>query len=155
MQIRTATAADVPRIAAIARTASTAAQWSTERYAQMFASADEGVQREVLVIEGDAGAVEGFLAGLPLGTEWEIENVVVSEPLRGQGLGTRLVEEFCEQARTRGGEKVYLEVRESNEAARALYEKCGFGEAGRRRGYYQDPPEDAVLYGISLVEEKQ
>src|SRR5437016_14565676 len=113
MQIRTATAADVPKIAAIARSASTAAQWSSERYAQMFASADEGVQREVLVLEGDGGVIEGFLVGIPLGVEWEIENVVVSEARRGHGLGPRLVEDFCEQAKARGGERICLEVRDS------------------------------------------
>lgn len=152
MQIRVATAADVPAIAAIARGASTAAQWSREEYDRLFAAGEEGVRREVLVIESD-GVIEGFLVGLPLGPEWELENVVVIPERRGQGLGTELVTEFLDQARERGAERVYLEVRQSNEAARTLYEKCGFGETGRRQSYYQDPPEDALLYAVMLKEE--
>ncbi len=152
MQIRVATAADVSAIAAIARGASTAAQWSREEYDRLFAAGEEGVRREVLVIESE-GVIEGFLVGLPLGPEWELENVVVIPERRGQGLGTELVTEFLDQARESGAERVYLEVRQSNEAARILYEKCGFGETGRRQSYYQDPPEDALLYAVMLKEE--
>ena len=49
------------------------------------------------------------------------------------------------------GAALRLEVRESNAAARALYTKHGFRETGRRRGYYRDPIEDAVLYARPLL----
>ena len=51
----------------------------------------------------------------------------------------------------RGAKAVFLEVRESNYAARALYEKWAFVESGRRRRYYQDPNEDAILYRIDFI----
>ena len=50
-----------------------------------------------------------------------------------------------------GAAAVFLEVRESNRAARALYEKWAFLESGRRRGYYKDPEEDAILYRIDFI----
>ena len=54
-------------------------------------------------------------------------------------------------ARARGAKAVFLEVRESNQAARALYEKWAFLESGRRRRYYQEPDEDAILYRIDFI----
>jgi len=55
--------------------------------------------------------------------------------------------------RSRGGIDVYLEVRESNHAARALYEKWAFQEAGRRKSYYRDPDEDALLLRFSFPQQ--
>ena len=51
-----------------------------------------------------------------------------------------------ERVRVAGAKHFRLEVREANLAARRLYEKCGFRVEGRRRGYYRDPAEDAILY---------
>ena len=53
-------------------------------------------------------------------------------------------------ARERKLQSIHLEVRESNNAARALYVKCGFASTGRRPKYYSNPEEDAVLYSIQL-----
>jgi ribosomal-protein-alanine N-acetyltransferase len=50
------------------------------------------------------------------------------------------------QARHAQGEAIFLEVRESNAAARAFYEKLGFEQMGRRKGYYADGLEDAIIY---------
>ena len=68
----------------------------------------------------------GFIAGRAVGEEWEIENIAVAGPARRRGLGTRLLGEFLDLARDRGAEAVFLEVRESNLAARRLYEKWAF-----------------------------
>jgi ribosomal-protein-alanine N-acetyltransferase len=83
--------------------------------------------------------------------EWEIENIAVAGPARRRGLGTRLLGEFLKLA---GGERasaVFLEVRESNRAARLLYEKWSFEESGRRSGYYTQPQEDAIVYRLSFT----
>ena len=89
-----------------------------------------------IVAEGPAGQVvldEGY-----------IDNVAVRPDCRRQGIGDRLLEVFC-----RFGQAhlafLTLEVRPSNAAAVALYEKHGFQEAGRRKDYYTDPTEDALL----------
>jgi ribosomal-protein-alanine N-acetyltransferase len=101
------------------------------------------------VIEETAD-LQGFLVARSLGKEWEIENIAVAGPARRRGLGTRLLGEFLDQVRAQGAEAVFLEVRESNHAARSLYEKWAFVESGRRTRYYRDPEEDAVIYRLSI-----
>jgi ribosomal protein S18 acetylase RimI-like enzyme len=61
------------------------------------------------------------------------------------------VQEFLALARSRGAEEIFLEVRESNLAARRLYETSGFSESGRRQSYYQQPQEDAIVYHLGLA----
>ena len=90
--------------------------------------------------------LRGFLVGRNLGAEWELENIVVAASVRRKGLGMRLLSEFLAWARESRGAEVFLEVRESNHSARALYRKWDFEETGRRKGYYANPPEDALVY---------
>ena len=104
-------------------------------------------ERVALVIEEDTD-IQGFLVARTVEREWEIENIAVAGLARRRGLGTRLLGEFLDLVRGRGAESVFLEVRESNRAARALYEKWAFVEAGRRPCYYRDPEEDAVMYRL-------
>ncbi len=92
--------------------------------------------------------VIGFVVGSHTGADWEIENVVVAEPARLKGVGSRLIGMFVSFALLQGADSVLLEVRESNTSARRFYEKQKFQEVGRRRGYYDNPSEDAVLYRI-------
>lgn len=96
------------------------------------------------------GQIMGFIVGRAVEGEWEIENIAVSGPARRRGLGSHLLGEFLNLMRRRGGHTVFLEVRESNLAARKLYDKWAFLEAGRRKGYYQDPPEDALVLRFSF-----
>jgi ribosomal-protein-alanine N-acetyltransferase len=69
-------------------------------------------------------------------------------------LGDRLLGELLAHAMAAGAQAIFLEVRESNQAARRLYEKRGFLGVGRRPAYYSDPQEDAILYCFSLVNER-
>jgi ribosomal-protein-alanine N-acetyltransferase len=147
MRIRRATAADVPAMMDLERTAATAAHWSTEQYQTAFS--DQPPSRVLLIIEEEAG-VQGFIAGRALGEEWEIENITVAGRARRRGLGSRLLGEFLELARGRGASTVFLEVRESNLAARRLYEKWAFVECRRRKLYYREPEEDAIVYQMGF-----
>ena len=140
MQVRAATVADVPALLALDRDAPTASHWSEAAYRRLFT---EAAGRVVLVAEDQS--VQGFIIGRDLGVEWEIENIVVATPAQRRGLGERLVCELLNRVRTLGARAVFLEVRESNRAARALYSKVGF-ETGRRKSYYRNPEEDAILY---------
>jgi ribosomal-protein-alanine N-acetyltransferase len=106
--------------------------------------------RVALIIQEEA-CVQGFVVARVVGEEWEIENIAVSSPARKRGLGTRLLRELLDLARAQGAEAVVLEVRESNRAARALYHKWSFRESSRRKDYYHDPEEDAILYRIALT----
>lgn len=75
----------------------------------------------------------------------DITNVQVKEAYRRQGIAAALMKEAMKMARTIGGERFTLEVRESNLAAIALYESLGFVIEGRRRGFYSHPVEDALI----------
>ena len=75
----------------------------------------------------------------------EIPNVAVHSACRNQGIGEKMLGALLERASDRGVTSVFLEVRESNGAARRLYEKLGFEEAGVRKNFYEKPRENAVI----------
>lgn len=97
-----------------------------------------------IVAEGEDGSVLGYAGLHAILDEGYIDNVAVRPDCRRQGIADRLLDVFC-----RFGEAnlsfLTLEVRPSNTAAVALYGKHGFAEAGRRRDYYENPKEDALL----------
>jgi ribosomal-protein-alanine N-acetyltransferase len=148
VRVRAANAADLARMKEIAGHAATAAQWRESEYEELFAPEMQQNRLALMVEQNDA--VCGFIVARQIDYEWEIENIAISGPARRRGLGTRLVGEFIDLARSRGAKTIYLEVRESNLAARMLYEKWAFVETGRRKGYYADPAEDALILAISL-----
>jgi ribosomal-protein-alanine acetyltransferase len=88
----------------------------------------------------------GFLVARHVSEEWELENLVVASAFRGRGFGSQLLRALLARVREAESRGLFLEVRESNAAARKLYQNAGFRETGRRRRYYADPAEDAVLY---------
>lgn len=150
MLIRAAVPDDILQIMSLAQQSETAAHWSAREYDALFAP--EAAERIALVALDEASprAVTGFVIARCGADEWEIENVVVAPELRRQGIGRQLIQEVLRQARGRGASDVFLEVRESNVAARGLYGKMGFKEQGRRPRYYHDPEEDAVLMRLPL-----
>ena len=81
-----------------------------------------------------------------------INNVAVREDARHVGIGSALVNESIRRGRERKLSFLTLEVRASNDPAIALYEKHGFVEVGRRRGYYEKPKEDAILMTLFFEE---
>jgi ribosomal-protein-alanine N-acetyltransferase len=139
----------------------TAAHWSEQQYKEIFRTSDGGPRRLAFVIDEEAGkdAFErepvssrllGFLIASHVTAEWELENIVVAPASRRKGLATRLLTALLTRARETNSGSVFLEVRESNQAARALYIRLGFEESGRRKLYYANPQEDAVLYRLTL-----
>jgi ribosomal-protein-alanine acetyltransferase len=148
LSIRDATSVDLPGMMALEKHAATAAHWSEQQYEGLFR--DARPERMALIIEDESG-LQGFVIARVVDREWEIENIAVAGSARRRGLGTRLLGELLDLARARGADAVFLEVRESNHAARALYEKWAFLESGHRRGYYKDPKEDAILYRLGFT----
>jgi len=143
--IRSAALNDVPAILAIERQAPSAAHWTSEQYTKLMAG---GV---VLVAEqatGEAGRLCGFVCAKTVAGEWEIENVVVSAGFLRRGIANQLLRALIQRAESEAASAILLEVRESNPPARGLYEKHGFREVGRRRAYYRNPVEDAILYAL-------
>ena len=95
-----------------------------------------------------AGLVLGYISLCRVLDEGYINNVAVRPEARRQGVATALLQEL----RRQGGELAFisLEVRESTQGARTLYDGLGYREAGRRRGYYFHPKEDAIIMTLEL-----
>jgi ribosomal-protein-alanine acetyltransferase len=155
LRVRQGSADDVSRIMDLERESATAAHWSRQQYEGIFATSDpKSVERVVLIAENEAAEEEseifGFLVVRRVDAEWELENIVVASGMRRRGTGTLLLTELITEAQAAGGSVLFLEVRESNQDARAFYRKMGFEEAGVRSGYYASPAENAILYRLRL-----
>ena len=99
----------------------------------------------VTVAEDTAGVLCGYCVLLHVVDEGEIANVAVLPSRRSRGVGSRLLDDALAAAAERGVDSVYLEVRVSNDSARSLYASRGFLPVGRRRAYYREPLEDALV----------
>jgi ribosomal-protein-alanine N-acetyltransferase len=128
------------------RAAGDASHWSQQQYE----IAVGGPERISLVVE-EEGIVKGFFVARVLDREWEIENIVIATEWQRQGMGYRLLVEVARMARLQSAEVIFLEVRESNLSARALYKKAGFVQTGHRPNYYHHPEGNAVTYRLTLI----
>lgn len=137
--IRSARAADLPAVLRIER-ASFALPWTDRAFRAVMARADAA-----LLVAGGAGRVAGYAALWLEGPDAELGDLAVARDRRRSGLGRALVEAAADEARDRGAERIFLQVRESNEAALRLYRSAGFRRIGRKRGYYRTPREDALV----------
>jgi [ribosomal protein S18]-alanine N-acetyltransferase len=144
--LRRATLADVPSIIVLERSVSNLVHWSEQSYRKVF---HPGAPERIFLVIEDNGELQAFLVARFSAAECELENLVVADGYRRRGLASQLLQALIEIARERNLQRVLLEVRESNQAARALYAKRGFQENGRRKGYYSQPAEDAILLALS------
>jgi ribosomal-protein-alanine N-acetyltransferase len=138
-QIEPATENDVAEIVEIER-ACFSDPWSSSAFTSALREAV--VYFQVIRAEG---RVVGYVVAWFVADEGEIANLAVTPTMRRRGLAAALLDETLHEAERRGVANVYLEVRDSNDAARALYASRGFDEVGRRRKYYRMPAEDAVV----------
>ena len=93
----------------------------------------------------DRNRISGYIIAEHVLDQAELHRIAMVPFIRKMGIGTLLFREFRRRYQEIGVETIYLEVRESNEAAYQFYLKNGFEEYGRRAKYYKDPIEDAVL----------
>lgn len=100
------------------------------------------------------GEFSGFLMAFHVLDECHLLDIATEEKFRRRGIGVALICELMKRAGEKDGSVIYLEVREKNQAARGLYEKLGFVPVGKRKDYYKYPTDDAVLYTLTLGEEK-
>lgn len=119
--------------------------WSAGDFADVAAA---GIP--FFVAESDGGVV-GYAIGRVAADEAEILNVAVHPKWRRRGVARALVRALLDALAAAGAREVYLEVRESNAAARQLYAAYGFGEVGRRTRYYRRPVEDAVILRAAVA----
>ena len=138
LDIRRLTYADLPQVIAIERRAFPT-PWSLAMFV-LELSKPSGICLAALIEE----RLVGYLVCSRYDTIWHLMNVAVDDRLRRQGIATTLLERLFEMG-DRPSEQYTLEVRTSNEDAIRLYERFGFRTAGRRRAYYHDNREDALI----------
>lgn len=170
IRLRRATLDDIDAIVAIERE-SFSDPWSARSFRELLGQrnvvcevavrdattgeggADNSATGEARPSHGEHGAgmqepatqVVGFSVLYLAGTDGDLANLATSASARREGVGRRLLAHTLELARTRGAHTIFLEVRESNSAARALYDSAGFVDVGRRAKYYARPVEDALV----------
>lgn len=139
--VRAARPSDLAAVVAIER-AAFSDPWPESAFRDALAG--DRMYFRVAAVEGGL-EVAGYVIGWFAGGDGEIANIAVDERARGCGVGGTLLDAALQAARERGAETVHLEVRESNVVARALYASRAFQGVGRRRGYYREPSEDAIV----------
>ena len=139
------TPAELPEVLAIER-ASFETPWTEANFRHEI----ERNPRAWNVVARRGHAIVGFVCAYVVAGELMINDVAVAPDERRRGVGRALVAHLLEGARARRCRRATLEVRPSNHGARRLYEELGFQAVGRRRGYYADTGEDAVLMSLAL-----
>ncbi|MDO4553428.1 MAG: ribosomal protein S18-alanine N-acetyltransferase [Bacillota bacterium] len=119
-----------------------AVPWSQESFRQELEENDLALY---LAAEDSGGALAGYAGLWLVAGAGHITNVAVRPDCRRQGLGKKLLLALFREAADQGAEAFTLEVRPSNEAALALYQSLGFTQEGRRKKYYADNGEDALI----------
>ena len=143
LEIRPLSYADLPQVIAIERRAFPT-PWSLAMFV-LELSKPAGISLAALLDD----RIVAYLVCSRYDTVWHLMNIAVDVHLRRQGLATSLLERLFELA-DRPSEQYTLEVRTSNEGAIRLYERFGFRAAGRRRAYYHDNREDALIMWRTL-----
>ncbi len=140
MKIRRAVAADISSIAA-AEEKIFSDPWNERSVSDMICK-DGGM---CYCATDDDGRLLAYVIGMQITPEGEIYRIATLPEYRRRGIAYRLLDYAVKTERGRGLENLFLEVREKNDAARNLYRAYGFREIGKRRGYYKDPPDDAII----------
>jgi ribosomal-protein-alanine N-acetyltransferase len=151
VQIRLARLEDIAALVVLERGVECASHWAKQEYAAMLEPGEgAGIQRRLIVAER-GGDLIGFVVGkVVVQNLAEIESVAVAEDARRMGVGRGLCEAVIGWFRDAGAKAVELEVRAGNDGAIVLYQRLGFVVMGRRKGYYREPIEDALLMSMAL-----
>jgi [ribosomal protein S18]-alanine N-acetyltransferase len=122
--------------------------WSREAFA-----AELGHSPPTLFVLRSSGAAVAFAAARIHVPEMDIVNLAVRPDRRGRGLGRLLLSSLLGEAASTGVETAFLEVRAGNVEALKLYRSAGFRETQRRRNFYAEPVEDAILMRLPMSHE--
>jgi len=116
----------------------------------------QGGNRELMLVAKplpvhvDKPSIAGYIVARETAGELHINNVAVRDQYRRHGYGALLLSRVLDEARKKRATAAFLEVRDANLAAQALYKKCGFRAIAKRPNYYSDPLEDAVVMTLDL-----
>lgn len=146
-QIVPMTAAHLDAVAELEKICFPEDPWSR----RLFEEALENENTTSLLALAEDGRVLGYLLFTSVLDEGGVDNIAVAPTARRQGIASALLEEFHRYGREHGLANLFLEVRPSNMGAAALYEKLGYREVGRRKNYYLNPKEDAIIMKMELT----
>ena len=138
--IRMCESGNIPEVLSILARSPEATQWSEQAIANALAASPD---YHLVGIVG--GQIAGFISGRRIAVEGEILNLAVKPEFRRQGVALALVRVILGRFHRDGVRQVFLEVRESNDAAISFYQRLGFHRIGRREAYYSDPPAAALV----------
>lgn len=145
--------ADVPEVLAIEREVY-ALPWSEGNFIDSMAAGYLAyVLRPVPSLREINTPILGYFLAMKGFEEMHLLNISVSASCQGQGLARQMLDALCRLCAEQGCPQLWLEVRLSNQRARAVYQRYGFSEVGLRRGYYpvlQGPREDACLMSLAV-----
>ncbi|HEX8907073.1 MAG TPA: ribosomal protein S18-alanine N-acetyltransferase [Longimicrobiaceae bacterium] len=142
--IRAMTTADLPRVLEIENSC-----FSTPWKDATFRGLMRRTDTDLYVAELEDRIV-GYSACWTVFEQSELGNVAVAPDARGQGIGGALVDTVVERVKERGARELFLEVRESNLVAQSVYRDRGFTVISRRRSYYAQPTEDALVMRLRV-----
>ena len=146
-QIIPMTTAHLDRVAELERACFPADPWSRRLFEEVL----EGESSTALIAQAEDGRLLGYLVFTVVLDEGSVDNIAVWQGARQQGIATALLETLHYFARQWGLSFLSLEVRPSNMGATALYQKMGYQEVGRRKNYYLNPKEDAIIMRWELA----
>lgn len=117
------------------------------------ASFEDAVKRpeNIYYVAEVDGKIAGYVGAWGVFGETEITNVCVDEQYRRQGIAGKLLDALVEDARQKGVDIFFLEVRNSNISAISLYESKGFKNIGVRKNFYEHPKEDAIVMSLTFI----
>lgn len=139
MMIRTMTAAEVSQVARLEKICFPD-PWSERSVASEL---DNALSLWLVAMEGEQLA--GYVGSQTVMGETDMMNIAVDPDHRRKGIAKALVEALVAELKARESHCLTLEVRASNEPAKALYETLGFFQVGLRKNYYRNPKEDALI----------
>ena len=119
--------------------------FGTEAWSEKSVASELNNPLSFWLVAVDGDRVAGYVGSQTVLDESDMMNVAVHPDYRKQGIATALIVGLVEELRKRGSRCLTLEVRASNENAISLYKKLDFQEVGRRKNYYRNPREDALI----------
>ena len=144
-RVRAMQANDIAAVLSIQEASPEAACWTAADYDRAVAQGNCAT-----VAEGQQGVL-GFAVVRVVSDELEILNMAVQPDARRHGVASLLLANALDSGRASGARQAFLEVRQSNRAAVAFYERHGFALRGRRPRYYTEPVEDALILACPLA----
>lgn len=146
-RIRPLTVDDLERVLEI-ENAAFSTPWKEATFRGLLRRADTDL---IAAVRGER--IVGYAVAWTVVDQAELGNVAVADEARGAGIGRALVEAIVARVWKRGAGECFLEVRESNGVAQSLYRSMGFEVVGRRRAYYAQPVEDALVMRLRIPTE--